>query len=248
VLSKTAPSEIVPIPADPDAPAAGAAGAELQPNGQTQDVDLNAASPNRRRPVFYIGGVVAVLLACGLIYMLVASPSGTHQPAQSDGGAGGSADAGTVARNKTDAPPKDAIVLSSTPSAKVYLDGKEKGSTPLTLKVSEDKHKLTLVADTWKLVRREVNAGEKLDIKLEPAQLPSDVSGPSVVKVKCKTEGVLRILVDDNDSGLTCPADELMLSPGKHTLAFYDPTTLATKEKKIKVKKGKKPTKVKVKF
>ena len=144
--------------------------------------------------------------------------------------------------------PADSLVLSSTPPATVIIDGAEKGKTPTTLKLTAGKHKLVLVAEEHQLLRRDVTGGNRLDIKLERAKLPEDVVGDAGLKIKCKTEGKLRILVDAHDTGRTCPTEDLSLAPGKYVFGFLDPATDELKEKKVKVKKGKKPAKVKVKF
>ena len=128
------------------------------------------------------------------------------------------------------------------------VDGKPQGKTPLTTKLTPGPHKLLLVADQYQLLRKDVTAPSKLSLKLEPTRLPSDVVGEQVVSVKCKSEGRLRILVDGHDTGLTCPTEELLLSPGKRVFGFLNPLTDELQEKKGKVKKGKKPTKIKVKF
>jgi hypothetical protein len=256
VLSSTAPAEIVLVPggvviSPPDVLGNTGLAKPVSPLGdpQTQDflVDgVPSAEPRRPRTGLLIGGAVALLLACGLIYLLIAVPNQTASQNKLDGGAGAGADGGaTAAKEKV---PADSLVLNTTPPAAVFLDGVDKGKTPLTLKVASGTHKLVLVAELYSLLRKDVTGGTKLDLKLEGAKLPADVVGEAELKIKCKSVGKLRILVDGNDSGRSCPTDELRLSPGKHVLSFLDPATDATKEKKIKAKKGKKPAKIKVKY
>ena len=109
-------------------------------------------------------------------------------------------------------------------------------------------HKLLLIAEEYGLLRREVTAGTELSLKLDRAKLPEEVAGTQVVKIKCKTKGELRILVDGNDTGLSCPTETLAVSPGRHTFGFLRPATEELQEKAQKVKAGKGATKIKVKF
>lgn len=251
VLSNTAPAEIV----TPEAAAQGPAIDVLGSTGLAQDLPISLPSEEapslekkKPRPVLLIGGALALLIGIGIIYLLVASSStGGHGGKGAAEHADAGADAGAVAAQP---PPvaADTLVLSSTPPATVIIDGAEKGKTPATLKIGDGKHKLVLIAEEHQLLRRDVNGGSRLDVKLERAKLPEDVVGDSELKIKCKTEGKLRILVDAHDTGRTCPTEDLSLAPGKYVFGFLDPLTDELKEKKVKVKKGKKPAKVKVKF
>ena len=88
-------------------------------------------------------------------------------------------------------------------------------------------------------MRRDVSESDKLELKLDAARLPEDIQGPAELKVKCKTEGKLRIIVDGHDSGMTCPTETLSVSPGKHTLTFVNVADGSLNEKKLKVKRAK---------
>lgn len=257
VLSSTAPAEVVAV--DGATPGPGAAETGAVPPATLDNtpampgdapVEQAPVKPGRRVAMLAaLGGVLIV--GVGLIYKLVSG---------SPAGPGAVGDAGAVVSDAGSASDRDPskettttdLIVASTPAGRILFDGVDKGLSPQTLKWPGGTHKLVVVADGHKLLRREVTAAGKLDLKLDPAHLPEDVQGPAQVKIKCKSEGKLRILVDGHDSGMSCPAEELSLSPGKHTLTFIDPadpsTSSKANEKKIKVKKGKKPTKIKVKF
>lgn len=194
-------------------------------------------------PALIAIGLGAALVASVAMFAIIGKGS-SGSVSVSDGGTSDAMTASTepvVAKT-----PSDEIQVDSTPVASVYLDGEAKGKSPLKLKVKPGTHKLVLVADAYKFLRQEASGGQNISAKLVKAALPDDVSGSAAVKVKCKTEGTLRILVDGNDSGLTCPTEELMLQPGKYTLGFLSPTSDELREKSIKVKK--KGAKLKVKF
>lgn len=255
VLSNTAPAELVQIAdglAQVDAERAEAAASPPTPSvdvspalPESPDLDLQSIKP-KQPPILVIAlGVVAVI---AIIVALKFAGGSSGGPATAADGGVMSADAGAGTANAVKVGGRTELLLGTTPTAQLYFDGVDKGTTPQTIKLSAGSHKLVLVAEGYKLLRREVSEGGKLDLKLDPARLPEDIVGPSEVKVKCKTEGKLRILVDGHDSGLACPTEVLSVSPGKHTLVFENPADGSRNEKKIKVKKGKKPTKVKVKF
>jgi serine/threonine protein kinase len=257
VLSSTAPAEVVAI--DLGQPASGQAAASLgassaamdsgQPMAGDAAVERSPVKPGRRLGMLaVIAGLV--ILSIGLVYKLATGPGPGASGVGDAGPAAG--DGGTAAEARGDkAAAENELVVRSTPEGRVLFDGIDKGRSPQTLKWPGGTHKLVIVAEGHKLLRREVTAAGTLELKLDPAHLPEDVQGPAMVKIACKTEGKLRILVDGHDSGMGCPSEELGLSPGKHTLSFVDPAEPASakaREKKLKVKKGKKPTKVKVKF
>ncbi len=255
VLTNTAPADVIKIPTDaveldPTAASGSSSGHAAAVAAATKSVEVPPENlkPKRSRPLLLIGGGLTLLLACGLGYLLLATPTASTSAGKNDGGLteNKAADAGTA--KEREQIPADSLPLNTTPNAVVLIDGEEKGSTPLTLKLSAGKHKLVLIAEDYALLRREVSAGAKLELALEPAKLPAEVSGAAALKIKCKTDGKRRILVDGNDSGHSCPSDAISVSPGKHVLGFLDPASGDVKEKKIKAKKGKKPLKLKVKY
>ncbi|MBL9007971.1 MAG: protein kinase [Myxococcales bacterium] len=259
VLSSTAPAEVVA--ADAGALGASSSGAGSVPTAAATLDNAPQAAADRlveaapvkstRRLAFIavLGGLL--LVGLGLLYKL-ASGLGTGSGTAGDAGAA-ARDGGSPAESGTsnDASSTE-LVITTSPVGRILFDGVDKGTAPQTLKWPGGSHKIVVIADGHKLLRRDVTAAGMLDLKLDAAHLPEDVQGPAQVQVKCKSEGKLRIFVDGHDSGLGCPSDGLSLAPGKHTLSFINPADSSSgskpSEKKIKVKKGKKPTKVKVKF
>ncbi|HND10462.1 MAG TPA: protein kinase [Pseudomonadota bacterium] len=227
---------------------AAAAGMSQSPSGSPSAPAVEPSpppesQPRRLSPAAFAGiGLGAAVVAGGIMFALIGGNS-TSNSVISDGGA---KDGMTSTQDVVAKLPSDEIQVDSSPSAAVFLDGESKGKAPLKLKVKAGTHKLLIVADSFKLWKQEASGGQTISAKLIKASLPDDVSGTAAVKVKCKRDGELRILVDGNDSGLSCPTDDLMLKPGKYTLGFLSPTSDELREKSIKVKK--KGLKLKVKF
>lgn len=225
-------------------------GSELPAEGRRAESALGAGAGGRRKSVILAAlGLVGLLGGGGLTYLVTRSNGhNSSATASADGGAG-TADAQgreAVALPKKASPGE--LRLASEPAADVYIDGQSRGRTPVTLPMTPGPHKLLLIAEEHGLLRREVTAGTDLSLKLERAKLPEDVAGTQVVKIKCKTKGELRILVDGNDTGLSCPTEALSVSAGRHTFGFLRPATEELQEKQQKVKGGKAATKLKVKF
>lgn len=194
-------------------------------------------------------GLVAVASLAAIVTVLIAykfllGGGGKDTGALADGGPGD----GGAAKVTLPAVSPNEIPLTTKPVATVFVDGKERGTAPTTLKLTPGPHKLLLVAEDYKVLRRDITAGAPLSITLEKAVLPAAASGEGVLKVKCKTKGTLRITFDGHDTGKTCPSQVEGVAPGKHTVGFLDPATDELREKAVRVKKSGKETKVSVKF
>ena len=233
--SSPAPSSVSGYP-DAMSPSGDVLARGLEPSRQKARVPLIAA------------GVAFFILAAAVAYKLTAGPSTGAGSGLVDAGA---ADAGKPIDSDTASKAAAAgeVRIESTPQSYVYVDGKPRAKTPTTVQIGPGSHKLLLIASGHKLLRTDITAGAPRKLVLEPALLPAAVAGEQSVKIKCKTkgDGELRVLVDGSDTGLGCPTDDLKVSPGKHTLGFLNPITEVLTEKAIKVKAGKKDTKVKVK-
>jgi hypothetical protein len=71
----------------------------------------------------------------------------------------------------------------------------------------------------------------QLDVQLPPATLPSALAGEAGLKVRCKTLGELRILVDGADTGRACPNEQrISVAPGPHKIGLYSPRADKTYE------------------
>ena len=132
------------------------------------------------------------------------------------------------------ASPNNVEVFSEPTGGDVYIDGEKRGQTPLRLSLPMGKHKLVVVKDGMKLRKENLpvdGAATQLNLTLEAATLPEGVGGPAGLKVRCKTQGELRILIDGADSGRTCPNEErISVAVGNHRVGLYSPRTDQTVE------------------
>ena len=152
----------------------------------------------------------------------------------------------------TNTPAGGSFGVTSVPAgATVFIDGEPRGSTPAQLTLTPGAHKLIVAAEHHKLLTRDItaNAGAALSLTLEPTKLPQALVGPAGLKVRCRSHGELRILVDGADSGLSCPNDErISVTPGVHKIGLFSLRTGQTHEIEREIVDGDYSTRVYVKF
>jgi hypothetical protein len=137
-----------------------------------------------------------------------------------------------------EAPPaagNGAIDLRSTPAgAQVWIDGTQRGQTPVHLELPAGAHTLLLLSEGARMHRealKVVPGATQLDVQLPAATLPAEVKGNAGLKVRCKTLGELRILVDGADTGRACPNEQrISVAPGPHKIGLYSPSADKTYE------------------
>jgi serine/threonine protein kinase len=144
------------------------------------------------------------------------------------------------------------FAVTTTPAgAALFVDGELKGTTPLEVAVGAGKHAFVVLAEGQKMLKREVDVtpGGKIELALEPARLTAPVAGKDGLKVRCKSQGEIRIFVDGEDSGRTCPNDErISVAPGPHKIGLYSARTGEMHELDREVAEGNNSTRVYVTY
>jgi len=130
--------------------------------------------------------------------------------------------------------PGGKLVITSSPAgAFVFLDGAEKGTTPVELPPSGDRHKLALLLPGHKLYKADVLGSGRIEAKLEAAPSPS---GPAGIKVVCKSKNRFYVVVDGVDSGMLCPTERIGVTLGAHTVEVYDAVNDAAQSRTVDVR------------
>src|SRR5205085_2237067 len=122
-------------------------------------------------------------------------------------------------------------IQTDPPGAALFLDGEARGETPARVANAAGKHRVVLLLDGRTMYRQTVDvpaSGRALLIALPLAAAPP--RGTAGVKVRCRTAG-LRVLIDDIDSGQSCPTERIDLEPGEHTIKLYLPERDSFSEK-----------------
>ena len=152
------------------------------------------------------------------------------------------------------APAGPTFAIATTPDgAAVFVDGEASGTTPARVAVAPGRHTLVVLGEGYKMVKRSVDlvAGGHLDLTLEPAKLPAPIAGSDGLKVRCHSRGELRIFVDGEDSGRTCPNDErISVAAGPHKVGLYSARTgeMHELEHEVEVAEGNNSTRVYVRY
>ena len=118
----------------------------------------------------------------------------------------------------------DALAIATTPGgARVFIDGADRGVTPVKLSGSAERHTVALLLPGHELYVAEVDGHGSFQIPLKPV---SQTAGRAGIKViKCKDKARYYIFVDGKPSGMTCPSERINTTVGPHTVEVYDLVT-----------------------
>ncbi len=134
---------------------------------------------------------------------------------------GGAMPAHVSASAKVDSQPASAgqFVIESVPAAVVYVDGTNKGKTPVTLPAASDTFTVSLFAEGYALYSGKLAGTSKHTIELTKAPRFGGVGG---IKVRCNEKKRYYILVDGRQTGQLCPTERLGVPIGVHTVEIVD--------------------------
>jgi len=212
------------------------------------------AALSYRRPVPGSSGARAAGNAPGLREL--AEPPALPSPPRAKVAAAAAAPiAAPVVQHEAEKPvvPGGLEVVTDPVGAQIWIDGELRGSTPAALQLSPGSHRLAILGEGHKLVRREVEldgAGKRLVEALESATLSPVLTGTAGLKVRCQSKA-LRVLVDGEDTGRACPTEtRLDLAPGRHQLELYSPSSDETivVHKEVVLRPGKHSKRIYLKY
>ncbi len=132
------------------------------------------------------------------------------------------------------APGDKLSIVSTPPGARVFLDGADKGATPLQLPGSPDRHTIALLLAGHELYIAQVDGHGAFQIPLKEVT-PSN--GPAGIKVlHCKDKDRYYVFVDGKPTGQTCPTERIGCKVGPHTVEVYDVVSETRRKWDIDVK------------
>jgi hypothetical protein len=118
--------------------------------------------------------------------------------------------------------PAGQLVVKTTPAgATVWLDGVQKEKTPLTLVTTSDSHRLVVTLPGYRMLRDVVDTGKGVLWEREMLVAPRLDGGRVPLTVTCATEARYPVFVDGRDSGELCPASDLRIEPGRHSVGLF---------------------------
>jgi serine/threonine-protein kinase len=118
--------------------------------------------------------------------------------------------------------PEGQLVLRTAPAgATIWLDGVQRGKTPATLITTPGSHRLVVTLLGYRMLRDVVDTTNGVLWEREMSVAPRLDSGRVPLTVTCSTEAVYPIFVDGRDSGELCPASDLRIEPGRHSIGLF---------------------------
>jgi serine/threonine protein kinase len=136
------------------------------------------------------------------------------------------------------------IIETVPPGAMVWVDGVLAGKTFADLVVGEGGHRIVVIAPGYRMFREVVDTSKGAIIRRTLPEIPPPVRGKGFIEVSCRTAGKFPVLLDDEETGLLCPAKMLPTSSGKHMVGIFVPHERRSVSVETTVEAGAKPTSV----
>jgi hypothetical protein len=117
----------------------------------------------------------------------------------------------------------DTLVIETRPrGARVFVDGKEVGRSPVSLPGRDGSRQLTAFAPGRRLYTATVDGRGSHQATLAEAPRWGGAGG---IKVRCKAARRYYVFVDGKDTGQLCPTERIGIKIGKHTVEVHDLVT-----------------------
>jgi serine/threonine protein kinase len=129
-------------------------------------------------------------------------------------------------------------VTSQPVGASVWINGKERGRTPLQAKIRSGPAQMVLVLAGHASAVIDVKASEGAQISKELATVEPPMTGEARFRAECNTQGKLPIVVDGKETGVLCPFTKLRVDPGVHKIGLFVPGLGTVHEKEVTLQPG----------
>ena len=132
-----------------------------------------------------------------------------------------------------------ALSVASQPvGAFVWINGKERGRTPLQVRLQPGPAHVVLVLAGHASTTVDVTAGEGTQVSKELLAVAPPLTGDARFRVECTTQGKLPIVVDGKETGVLCPFSKLRVDPGVHKIGLFVPALGQVHEKEVTLHSG----------
>ncbi len=138
-------------------------------------------------------------------------------------------------------PPAGAVrvsVESTPPGARAWINGQDRGETPLVVQLPPGSARVVLVRPGHLTSQStvEVREGAAVEVTLKPVAPP--MTGEARFRAECQTTGKLPIVVDGKETGILCPFSKMRVDPGTHTIGLLIPATGQVHQKEVTLRPG----------
>lgn len=186
-----------------------------------------AASEKASGAFVKVALALVVMGGVALLAMKVLSKPATVLPSPEQLAKDNPGEPAAEAKPTAQKPPEDSqargeLTIITTPrGATIWVDGQEKGKTPVTVQTAPGAHRVVIVKPGFKMLREVTDTAEGLTIKrtLPPANI--NFGGNVVLKVDCKTAGKYPVFIDGKDTGLLCPIEGVKVPDGNRLIGVY---------------------------
>jgi hypothetical protein len=145
-------------------------------------------------------------------------------------------------------PPRRApghLFLDTSPTgADVWIDGALRGKTPVDLTIGPGGHRMAAIKSgylTWRAVY-DTTRGEFARTELRAVSPPA--IGDAFLEVRCHSTNHYPIVLDDEETGLLCPASRVPVAAGRHNVGIFVPSRRTNVTIEVDVPAGRQPTRV----
>jgi serine/threonine protein kinase len=105
--------------------------------------------------------------------------------------------------------------------AVIWIDGEERGTSPMTLTTQPGVHRLVVTAMGYRMLRDVVNTQQGMVFKRTMAPAVFPMNGSVSLSIGCHTHGKYPVCVDGREIGVLCPIAGIRLEPGKHMAGIF---------------------------
>ncbi len=129
-------------------------------------------------------------------------------------------------------------VASQPEGAAVWINGKERGRTPLQVKVQAGPARVLIILAGHALAAADITASEGAKVSKQLTAIQPPLEGEARFRAECTTLGKLPIMIDGKETGVLCPFSKLRVDPGVHKIGLFVPSLGTVREKEVTLRPG----------
>jgi hypothetical protein len=118
-------------------------------------------------------------------------------------------------------PPGRLEVATRPPGADVWVDGVEKGRSPLAIDTQPGSHRLVITMPGYRMLRDAVSTHNGAHIERDLLPVPRVARGGVPLTVVCATQNKYPVFIDGQDTGMLCPLQDVEIDPGRHVIGIF---------------------------
>jgi hypothetical protein len=140
--------------------------------------------------------------------------------------------------------PEHLDLATNPDQADVWVDGVLKGKTPVDLVIGPGGHRVVAIKPGYRMLRvvYDTTGGEYVRKDLQRAVAPT--IGDAFVDIDCSESNRFPVFLDDEETGLLCPAKRVPVASGRHHVGIFVPAKRTVVTVEVTAIAGPKSTRV----